>query len=378
MEKQLITQSRKSSNDVCRKKHWWEYEVGIRKLDNAKALRMGSRWHECLDGLKQGKLLEQVDHRLRLAYLTVPEGYDEYDWRIEHETLARLLSAYQWRWENSGIEVLATERPYHLPLINPETGKPSTNFDFAGVIDGIVRMEDSRLAVMEHKLLGEDHGPDSDLRRRLRIDQQISFYVYAARQLKFDVATVLYDVARKPSIKPSPVPLRDDENLKIVFDESGNRVRNASKKPKKTCENCGGFGETESGLQCPCTLGPWRQTGDKDKGYVLQTRSMTIEEWGDKLTNDIGERPDWYFGRIEIPRLDDEIEEACHELWQVQKTIRESQKTGRWYRTVNRNSCPFCAYFELCTCKFDPASGAVPEGFEFVENKHPELGEVKV
>jgi hypothetical protein len=346
--KQLITNSRKGCNDLCRKKHYWSYEIGLRRKDAAKALRMGSNWHEALDGLKQGKSSDEVVAVLRDAYADIPEGYAE-EWSFEFVTLHRLLLMYQWRWHDSGIEVLATEQSFRLPLVNPATGKPSVLFDFAGVIDGIVRMEDGRLAVMEHKTLGEDHGPDSDLRRRLRIDHQISFYVDAARMLGYAVDTVLYDVTRKPSIKPTPVPERDEAGCKIVLDSGGHRVwTKDGKKP--------------------------RQTASTKDGWVLQTRPMTPDEWGDKLTADIVERPDWYFARIEIPRLDDEIEEACHELWQVQKTIRESQLTGRWFRTVNRNTCPFCEYFELCSCKFDPTSGAVPEGFEYVSNKHPELG----
>lgn len=345
--KQLLTFSRTSTFGVCRKKEWWAYEEGIRKKTDAKALRMGSAGHEGLDVLAKTNDLEQAVAAVRAEYEHTPEAYDENDWRIEEETMVRLVCGYYWMWGESGITSLASEQTFRLPLVNPDTGACSQLFDLAGKIDGIVSLEDGRLAVKESKFLGENHGPDSDLQRRLRIDHQISLYVHAARQLGHAVGTVLYDVVRKPSIKPSLIPLLDSNELKIVFDVYGARVYNAIHKP--------------------------RQTASTKDGYVLQSRLMTVEEWGEKLNADIAERPNWYFNRIEVPRLDDEIKEALAEVWQVQKTLREAQRTGRWFRTVNRNSCNFCSYFELCSCKFDPAASPLPDGFVRVDDVHPEL-----
>ncbi len=117
----------------------------------------------------------------------------------------------------------------------------------------------------------------------------------------------------------------------------------------------------------------WRQTGDKEKGYVLQTRPMTIQEWGDKLTEDIVERPEHYFARVEIPRLDSDLDEFLAEQWDVQLAIREAQRTGRWFRTVSRQTCNFCSYFAICSegRKIDPHD--LPLGFEIVTDLHPEL-----
>lgn len=347
--KQLITFSRMSTNSICRRKHKFAYEDRIRKQTDAKALRIGSAGHEATDILAKTSDLEKAVEAIRHKYQYSPEGYDEYDWRIEEETIVRLVCGYHWMWGESAITYSASEHPFQFPLVNPDTGARSTNFDFAGVIDGIVSLEDSRLAVLERKFLGEDHGTDSDLQRRLRIDHQISLYVYAAREDGHPVETVLYDVIRKPSIKPTAVPVLDSRGLKIVLDLHGDRVMTNARKP--------------------------RQTGNKDKGWTLQTRLMTVAEWGEKLNADIAERPNWYFNRIEVPRLDDEIDEACHELWQVQKTLREAQRTGRWFRTVNRNTCNFCSYFELCSTKFNPEISPLPEGFEYVDDIHPELQE---
>lgn len=344
--KELLTHSRQDAFKTCRKRHYFAYELGLRRIDDAKALRMGSAFHDGIEQLGNGASLDAACQAVRDRYGACPVLFDAYGWDIEVETVLRIVCAYQWRWESSELEYVAVEQMFELPLSNPATGKRTTSFNLAGKIDAIVRI-DGRLAVKESKLLGDDIGVDSPLWRRLRIDHQISLYMLAARKLGYPVETVLYDVARKPTIQPSSVPVLDELGAKIVLNERGERVR------------------TERGQ--------WRQTGDKEKGYVLQTRPMTVDEWGDKLTNDISERPDFYFGRVEVPRLDQDLAEYEAELWEIQLAIRDAQKSGHWYRTVNKNTCGYCPYFDVCTSGIK-LNGIPPEGFEFVYDRHPELG----
>ena len=99
---------------------------------------------------------------------------------------------------------------------------------------------------------------------------------------------------------------------------------------------------------------------------------MTVEEWGVKLSEDIVSRPDFYFARHEIPRLDQDINEYQSELWDIQLAIREAQRTGRWYRTVSKDTCQYCEFFEPCSTNHD-LSTSIPMGFELVKDIHPEL-----
>jgi hypothetical protein len=102
---------------------------------------------------------------------------------------------------------------------------------------------------------------------------------------------------------------------------------------------------------------------------------MTPDEWGRKLLNDISERPEYYFARVEIARLDSDLSAMLDEMWDVQKVMKDAQNRDRWYQTVSRDSCNFCPYFGLCSSRWDTNSGEVPEGF--VETSiHPELEEV--
>ncbi len=346
MKMETITHSRTASFKTCRKRHWYEYQIGLRTIIDAKALRFGSAFHAGLDCWKKTRDTDSAVEVVRNTYGTCPDQFDTETWDIEVETCASLCSAYAWRWGESQHKIIASELSFRLPLINPDTGAPSKLFELAGKIDGIIELEDGRLAVEEEKTCSEDVAIGSDYYRRLQIDAQVTIYAYAARQLGYDVSTVLWSATRKPTIKPTAVAITDELGAKIVIDKYGSRA--------KTAKN------------------EWRQTGNAAEGLILQTRPMTAAEWSEKLANDIGERPEYYFARIEIPRLDSEIDEMLHELWDIQKTIRQAQIENRWYRTVSFNTCPMCSYFGLCASKWTQLAG-VPDGFQMVENKHPEL-----
>lgn len=342
--KQLLTFSRQDCFKTCRKKHWYAYEQAIRPVEDARALRMGTNWHRALELLTNSGFDAAITS-IRAAYECIPEAFEAQLWEYERETLERLLCGYVWRWSDSGVIYIAKEHQFHLALVNPASGAASTTWRQAGKVDGVIRLEDGRAGIIEHKLFSEDLGPDSPLWKRLRVDSQISMYVNAERRMGHAIESVLYDVVRKPTIQPTPVPLLDGTGKKIVLDREGCRVQT-----KK---------------------GEWRQTADTEMGYVLQTRPMTAAEWGEKLIADIQDRPDFYFVRREISRLESDLAEFEAELWDIQQAIREAQLKGAHYRTVNKNTCAFCPYFELCTTGRDLSD--LPPQFEKVKNLHPEL-----
>ena len=345
--KELLTHSRQDGFKVCREKDHYAYELGIRKTATAKALRFGSNGHNALEILGCGGSIKGAMQSIAMAYRFPPDYADISEWEYEEETLRQLIAGYVWRWQNDGIKHIATEQSFRLPLINPATGKASRTFDLAGKIDGIIELEDERQSVLEHKFLGEPIDSGADLWKRLTIDHQITLYKMAAQRLGYDVQTVLYDVIHKPTIKPYVIPVLDDNRFKVVVDAHGQRVFNSkNNKP--------------------------RQTASTKDGYTLKTRPMTVAEWGEKLNTDIGERPEYYYARQEIPRLDGDLEDYAYELWDIAHAIRDARNNNRWYRTANKNTCSWCSYYGLCTSKYNP-SDPLPEGFEFVKNVHPEL-----
>lgn len=304
---------------------------------------MGSAYHAGLESLGNGGDIAAACDAARKHYADI----GDYDFNIECQTVMTLLCGYEWRWSASPLEYVAVEQEWQLPLVNPTTGRASQSFMLGGKIDGIVRLEDGRLAVKENKLLGDDISPESFLWQRMRIDQQVTIYVMAARRLGFDVDCVLYDVTRKPTIKPTAIPLLDSDGLKQVVDVDGNRVFNANGKP--------------------------RQTASIDDVYRIVTREMSLDEWSEKLNADIAERPDYYYARREVTRLNADIEELQAELWDIAKTLRDSQLNNRWFRNVSRQTCDGCSVFDLCSVGFDPTANTLPAGFQRIDNVFPEL-----
>lgn len=350
MVKELLTNSRATSFKRCRRRHWYEYEQRLRPEEEGKALRIGTAVHAGLDVLKKGGSVEIAQEKASEWYAYLPEGADEWAWQIEETTVLCLISGWDWYWGeglSGGLKIVSSEEVFQLPLRNPDTGAPTPNFDVSGKTDGIVQVGPGRKMVLEHKTCSEDVGPESDYWPRLQMDSQVSLYVAAGREKDPEVEGVLYDLIRKPTIKPEAVPLVDENGFKIVRDAAGNRVMTKDgKKP--------------------------RETGSTADGYVLQTRPMTPAEWGEKLTADIASRPTFYYARREIARLDADIKEAMEELWDIQKMIRDAQIRDRWYKTVTRDTCPYCPYFHLCSSKTDVTT-AVPPGFVRVDNPHQEL-----
>lgn len=354
MTKQLLTNSRRQALMTCPRKHQFMYELGIRPDYESKPLRFGGVFHDALDNLAQGKPLDEVLFLAREAYYKPPEWCNTeelvLEWYTEAETVAVLVEGYHWRWQNDQVKVLATEQSFNVPLKNPETGHESKLYELGGKIDKIALWR-SILAVMEHKTTSEPIEGDADYWKRLTLDSQISIYVIAARALGFDVSTVLYDVVRKPSIDRKMINDLDEQGRNIVLDPDGKRVfttRGANK-------------------------GEPRQTGDPKKGYELQRHRETPEEFGQRLLQDIYDRPHYYYQRREIPRLDADITEAAYELWHTQKLLRECQRGGRWPRNTHACLKPFrCPYTDICFNGINPEK-SLPEGFVRIDNVHPEL-----
>ena len=320
-----LTHSRLSSYRRCPREHYYRYELGIRRDRTAQPLRLGAAFHVGLDLMAQG--VERDD-----AINTATVGYDEVppwcsseeqltDWAVERETVRAMLAAYHWRWSESTIKIIASEQTFDMPIVNPDTGRSTPTFRLAGKIDKVIRLDDGRLAVMEHKTTGVSIEPTSDYWNRLTIDQQISAYMLGARSLGHDVQTVIYDVTRKPSIAPKKLAKADQ------------------------------------GLY----------------GIERETPAM----FGQRLLEDMAGRTDFYFARVEICRLESDLRDFQVELWQMQRQIQQARNTGRWWR--NAGACLMmgrCEYADVCFAgqSLGP-DDEVPRGFLRGENLHPELNE---
>jgi len=187
----IITQSEIRAFRRCARE--WRLAYGLRLRPAAQAegaLHFGAAVHEGLAALWQGKDIgEALD---ALALLRDP---------FEHAQAAAMLCAYADHWKPAGLDVLAVEREFRAPLVNPATGHASQTYQLGGKVDAIARIG-GRVLLVEHKTTSEDIAPGSPYWQRLRIDTQIPLYLQGVRALGFEPEGVLYDVLAKPKLRP--------------------------------------------------------------------------------------------------------------------------------------------------------------------------------
>ena len=353
----IITHSSFSTFQACRRRYFYAYEQGWRPQRTPAAMLLGQAVHRGLHSLAEGAALDEalplIEHVYEEEILKAVDWPDAdsavYKLELASVTAQCLAAGYAEAWGNSRLEIIGSEQPFNLPLINPATGRSSRLFRQAGKRDRLVRLPDGRTARAETKTCGQDIGPNSDYRRVLALNQQLSMYMNADRAEGIDVETTLYDVIRRPTIQPTKVDLQDEDGCPIVLDkESGERVLKANGEPRKT--------------------------GDTKKGYVVQRRRMSPDEWANKLGHDIQKRPEYYYDRFEVSRLEDDLETFRQELWQIAKDMNDCRRAGYWYRRTAscRDYNHLCSHYAICAGEVDISDGC-PAGFRQAEYAHEEL-----
>jgi len=354
----LLTHSAEQCFMTCHAKYFWQYEKLWRPQRTAKALRIGTALHEALDVLAKCEDIEQAIAAVDMIYndylleavnwQNAEQG--QYDLEIECVTVQCLVEGYHKAWAKSKIIILESEATFELPIVHPKTGETHPDWRQTGKRDRIGRLPDGRIALMETKTVSEDIANDSDYWTVLAVNQQISKYALAAQQEGIAVETVLYDVIRKPTIKPKPVPEMDKHGVKIIRDAKGERVLTLKGQP--------------------------RQRPDASEGWTLAATPATAEQWRKELTKDIASRPDYYYNRREIPRLTSQLDEYAQEMWVIADDITRCRASGEFIRNTSacRKFNTLCPYYPLCAGDVDRTAGT-PAGFRQAENAHEELQE---
>ena len=262
-----------------------------------------------------------------------------------------LIVGYDEKWRDafSNYRVMEVEVEFSFPLLNPKTKGQSKKFDEAGKMDAVLQHRRSnRFVVLEHKTTSDDIDPGSDYWSRLRMDTQCSKYILALHARGMETGNLLYDVIHKPSTRPHQIPLLDDDGVKVVLDADGARVRTLTGKK-------------------------WRETGDSEKGWVLQTRQEVPQEYMARLLAEIRSDSDRYFAHREVPRLDTELLEYMSDAWVLSQEILFRRRFNNWSR--NPDACmrfSKCEFYDLCTGR------ASVDGVRFRETaKHKELAMVE-
>lgn len=223
-----------------------------------------------------------------------------------------MLTGYHVRWAGMHYEVLAVEAEYRTPLTHPTSGFPSAHWQRGGKLDVVLYDRRGRRVVfMEHKSTSDDITPGSVYWRRLYMDGQVSGYFLGADALGFPAEACVYDVLKKPRLRPF-------------------------------------------------TVGKERRADE------------TPEEYRARCADAIADTPGAYYARGEVVRLQAEMADAALDDWETAAILHDTEKLGRYPR--NPDACfkwgrP-CQFWDVCT---GTASIDDPHRFRRSEKANPEL-----
>jgi len=297
----VLNNSRATAARSCLRKHYYGYELGYVRRERAEPLVTGSRHHKWLENwwkaLADGKRGDDV---LEIALATLEPVVDPYE-QIRGEVL---VQGYHHRWIDEPIEVLGVEVPFEAPLVDPITGETNPDFILGGTIDAVCRVA-SRVLCVEHKTTSQDFSAGAYYWQKLTLNPQVSQYIAAGPALGFDITGCLYDVIGKaPDIEP-----------KLATPEADRKYTKA--------------GELYA-----------RQRDTDEEPEAFRARLVTA------MLADPGK----FYGRAEIVRLGDELEESILDVWQIGELISEARARSRWPR--NPDQCfafnRECDFYGVC------------------------------
>ncbi len=304
----ILTNSSLTTFRRCPREYQFRY-ISLRKLVfKAAALKFGSLFHVGLNAwwaVNSGSV-ERLGRAL-LAIRAYAQANDTDSFEVmKAETL---MAGYTARWGDAGYETIAVEKRFFIP---GEVGSlPS--FVMAGSIDAIASLRRGQsLHNIEHKTTGADISVASDYWRQvMTMDNQVSTYHAAAKALGYDVRDTVYDVIRKPEIVPLKATPEEDRTYTI-----------------------------------PTKKNPVPRLYAKQR-----EEDETPEQYGERLAASIAEKPDWYFARTTIVRLErDDAEHAC-DTAHTARLIAFCTEEDMWPRSPN--ACEryhrLCDYHPVCS-----------------------------
>jgi hypothetical protein len=306
----ILTASRMVTLLQCPRRHYFAYEIGLRRNYDGPALKFGSAWAKAMEARWNDK-----NYNLALSFALENSELDEYQSSI----LAALFAAYYkiYRGQKETIKKIYPEEEFSFPL-------GYGDFTVAGKLDGIGVLKDKRQVIIEHKTTADSIAPDADYWMRLKFNLQLLQYFDAAQKNGWQIESVIYDVVRKPAIRPKQIGKKEDKHVE------------------------------------------------------------TIQEFSDRLLADCLERPEFYFVRREVAVMENDLkmfkDQRTALAWQI-NSFRELQKDGEfegayhqdaWPRNVLESTCTYCPFKCFCLQNLEIDINHPPDGFS-IGKINPEL-----
>jgi hypothetical protein len=331
----LLTSSRLRLYQSCPRAHHYRYEVGLTPTAPETGARaLGTAVHAGLEAWWVAHKEGAPQYALPSAFRSAEDAFP-FDDPFTLAMIRALVTGYDAAWSEwaATVEVIGVELPFEAPLTHPVTGAPSATWRIAGKLDALVRLNDGRVAIIEHKTRSGDAAVGSDYRRKLTLDPQVSTYFEGVRALGYEADVCVYDVLCKPSIKPL-----------LATPEEKRRTK-------------------------------------KDGALYAGTRlsDETAVEYEKRLIDTIAADRDRYLVHAEIVRSDAEREAHQWALWHAVRSIEETRRAARVARDVRAvpqspASCfgtgHRCDFLDICE---GTASARDETRFRRLPTVHPEL-----
>jgi hypothetical protein len=248
-----------------------------------------------------------------------------------------LMRGYDKRWGVPDFKIVEVEQLITSDLYNPATQAKSRTFSVAGKID-LVGIRDGKRVLFDHKSSSENiEDPADPYWRQLIIESQPSHYALLKWLNGEKIDELVWDVIKKPAVRPRQVSKQD-------------RMFTAS-----------------SGVYFGSPI------SQDSLAELRATEKESLEMFEHRLAHDCTElRPQAYFQRRTVPRLDSDLLEHAQDIWDYSQEIIAARRLNRHPR--NSGACMVynrpCTYLGLCSGFSDAED---PSQWRKVEQVHREL-----
>jgi hypothetical protein len=293
----------------CRKAAELRYLQHLVPLERDRNLHFGSIIHECLQAWHQRRDFEEI---LALIDRLCPEHLQDENQRRDWHLATALMKAYARRYACDNFEIVALEKNFEGPIINPATGAASRSFVLAGKVDGVVRIGDDYF-ILEHKTAGQ---LDGDYLEKLWTDFQITIYAYYIEQtMGIPITGILYNVLVKAKLQQGKGETEEEYQTRRA------ELLAKSKTGKTTAK---------------------RRLPESDDEFQLRL----AEKYADP---EMFHREMLYLSR-------DRFDVLRSELWELTQAFLDARRRGVFYQNTAFcfNYQRPCAYFPLCRSNGNP------------------------
>jgi hypothetical protein len=230
------------------------------------------------------------------------------DWHLA----TAMMTAYATRYAADELEVVALEKNFEGPIVNPATGAASRSFVLAGKVDGIVRIGGEHF-ILEHKTAAQI---DGDYLEKLWTDFQITIYAhYIEQTMGIPITGILYNVLVKAKLQQGKGETEEE------FQERRAELLAKSRTGKTTAK---------------------RKQPESDEDF----QQRMAEKYADPSM----------FHREMLYLSRDRFDILRSELWELTQAFLDARRRGVFYQNTAFcfNYQRPCAYFPLCRSNGNP------------------------